>query len=146
MRFDLEWVILVVRNADAFSTGQAARAATRIRARQPSDHPTAGISICKFRCARSERFIHGRIVFVSDSAHQVSTFGERGGNRGMQDADNIGWQLAAVLKGEASESLIHSHDDERIIAYDENILDIGRSTDFICPKYSATEAYRNAVL
>ena len=53
--------------------------------------------------------MHGRAVFLGDSAHQVSPFGARGGNGGVQDADNLAWKLAAViLDGRAPESLIDS--------------------------------------
>ena len=57
------------------------------------------VSVYTFRCRRLERFRHGRTIFLGDSAHQVSPFGARGGNGGVQDADNLGWKLAAVLGG-----------------------------------------------
>lgn len=104
------------------------------------------VSVYTFSCRRIERFVHGRVVFVGDSAHQVSPFGARGGNGGVQDADNLGWKLAAVLRGEAPVSLIGSYDAERIEAADENILNSTRSTDFITPKSGAARAYRDAVL
>ncbi|MBV9747263.1 MAG: FAD-dependent monooxygenase, partial [Acetobacteraceae bacterium] len=99
-----------------------------------------------FRCRRLERFVHGRVVFVGDSAHQVSPFGARGGNGGVQDADNLGWKLAAVLQGRAPESLIETYDVERVPAADENILHSTRSTSFISPSTEAARAYRDAVL
>ncbi len=104
------------------------------------------VSVYTFRCRRLERFVHGRVVFVGDSAHQVSPFGARGGNGGVQDADNLGWKLAAVIRGEAEAALIGSYDDERILAADENILHSTRATDFITPKSDAARAYRDAVL
>ena len=104
------------------------------------------VSLYTFRCRRLERFVHDRIVFVGDSAHQVSPFGARGGNGGVQDADNLGWKLAAVIAGEAPESLIASYDDERIPAADENIRHSTRATDFITPKSPAALAYRDAAL
>ena len=104
------------------------------------------VSVYTFRCRRMERFVHGRTIFLGDAAHQVSPFGARGGNAGVQDADNLGWKLAAVLRGEASEALIASYDAERIPANDENILHSTRSTDFITPKSDAARAYRDAVL
>ena len=103
------------------------------------------ISVYTFRCRRLERFVHGRVVFVGDSAHQVSPFGARGGNGGVQDADNLAWKLAAVLSG-APESLIQTYDTERIPAADENILHSTRATDFITPKTPAARAYRDAAL
>ena len=42
---------------------------------------------------------HGRLYFVGDAAKVVSPFGARGGNTGVAGADNLAWELAAVLKG-----------------------------------------------
>jgi 3-(3-hydroxy-phenyl)propionate hydroxylase len=103
-------------------------------------------SVYTFRCRRIERFRHGRVIFAGDSAHQVSPFGARGGNSGVQDADNLAWKLAAVLAGRAPEALLDSYDAERVPAADENILNSTRSTDFITPKSDAARAYRDAVL
>ena len=104
------------------------------------------VSLYTFRCRRLERFVHGRVVFAGDSAHQVSPFGARGGNGGVQDADNLGWKLAAVIEGRAPPALIDSYDAERIPAADENILHSTRATDFITPKSPAALAYRDAAL
>ena len=104
------------------------------------------VSLYTFRCRRLERFVHGRTIFVGDSAHQVSPFGARGGNGGVQDADNLAWKLAAVLHGEADQRLVDSYDVERIAAADENILHSTRATDFITPKSDAARAYRDAAL
>ena len=104
------------------------------------------ISCYQFQCRRLERFRHGRIVFVGDAAHQVSPFGARGGNSGIQDADNLAWKLDHVLRGLADERLIDSYDAERRQAADENILASTRSTDFISPKGPGARALRDAVL
>jgi 3-(3-hydroxy-phenyl)propionate hydroxylase len=104
------------------------------------------VSVYTFRCRRIERFRHGRVIFAGDAAHQVSPFGARGGNSGVQDADNLAWKLAAVLAGHAPAALLDSYDSERIPATDENILNSTRSTDFITPKNEAARAYRDAVL
>src|SRR6185312_15540628 len=74
------------------------------------------ISIYRFNCRRLDRFVHGRVVFIGDAAHQVSPFGARGANSGIQDAENLAWKLAAVLKGEAGPALIESYERERIQA------------------------------
>ncbi len=104
------------------------------------------VSIYTFRCRRIEKFRHGRTIFLGDAAHQVSPFGARGGNGGVQDADNLGWKLDAVIRGEAPATLLDTYDIERIPATDENILNSTRSTDFITPKNEAARAYRDAVL
>jgi 3-(3-hydroxy-phenyl)propionate hydroxylase len=104
------------------------------------------VSIYTFQCRRLERFVHGRVVFAGDAAHQVSPFGARGANSGIQDADNLAWKLALVLLGEAPESLIDTYDTERSAAADENIGHSTRSTDFIAPRSAQERRFRNAVL
>jgi len=103
-------------------------------------------SIYTFQCRRLEKFRHGNIIFVGDSAHTVSPFGARGGNAGIQDIDNLAWKLAAVIAGSAPESLLDSYDAERIPAADENILNSTRATDFIAPKNKTMSLFRAAVL
>ena len=103
-------------------------------------------SLYTFQCRRLETFRHGRVLFVGDSAHTVSPFGARGGNGGVQDADNLAWKLAAVLSGAANEALLDSYDAERIPAADENILNSTRATDFIAPKNPAMALFREAAL
>jgi len=104
------------------------------------------ISLYTFRCRRLERFRHGRLFFAGDAAHQVSPFGARGGNGGVQDADNLAWKLAAVIKGDAPAALLDSYEAERIPAADENILNSSRSTDFMTPKSPAIRDFRDGVL
>jgi 3-(3-hydroxy-phenyl)propionate hydroxylase len=104
------------------------------------------VSVYRFNCRRLERFVHGRVIFAGDAAHQVSPFGARGANSGIQDAENIAWKLAAVLKGEGGPGLIASYEIERVQAADENIAHSTRSMDFIAPHSSAERRLRNAVL
>ncbi|MGY6410177.1 MAG: FAD-dependent monooxygenase [Alkalilacustris sp.] len=102
-------------------------------------------AIYRFHCRRMERFVHGRVVFAGDAAHQVSPFGARGANSGMQDADNLGWKLAAIWRG-ADPALIESYNWERGLAAEENILAAARASDFITPRSAASRALRDAVL
>jgi 3-(3-hydroxy-phenyl)propionate hydroxylase len=104
------------------------------------------VSVYTFQCRRLERFVHGRVVFVGDAAHQVSPFGARGANSGIQDAENLAWKLALVLKSEAPERLIETYDTERSAAADENIGHSTRSTDFIAPRSPQELRFRDAVL
>ena len=103
-------------------------------------------SIYTFQCKRMDRFREGRVLFVGDSAHQVSPFGARGANSGMQDVDNLGWKLGMVLGGQAPDALLDTYDTERAYGADENILNSTRATDFITPKSEVSTIFRNAVL
>lgn len=104
------------------------------------------MSVYKFRCAKLDRFVHGRVIFVGDSAHVVSPFGARGGNGGIQDVDNLGWKLAAVLKGDAPVDLIETYNTERVHGSAENILNSARATNFMTPKSPAEALFRDEVL
>ena len=103
-------------------------------------------SIYTFQCKRMETFRHGRVLFAGDAAHQVSPFGARGANSGMQDVDNLGWKLGLVLQGRAPERLLDTYSEERVYGADENILNSTRSTDFITPKSEVSKLFRDAVL
>ena len=104
------------------------------------------VSIYTFQCRRLEKFRHGHVLFAGDSAHQVSPFDARGANSGVQDADNLAWKLAAVVQGQASDSLLDSYDFERVYAADENILNATRTTEFITPTSDTSRVFRDAVL
>lgn len=104
------------------------------------------VSIYTFQCRRMEKFRHGRVIFAGDSAHQVSPFGARGANSGVQDADNLCWKLKLVIDGLADDTLLDSYDYERVVGADENILNSSRSTDFITPKSEVSRIFRDAVL
>jgi len=104
------------------------------------------ISLYRFQSRRLQRFRHGRVLFAGDAAHQMSPFGARGGNSGIQDVDNLIWKLDLILRGQAPEALLDSYDRERIPAADENLLNSTRSTDFIAPKSTISRAFRDGVL
>jgi 3-(3-hydroxy-phenyl)propionate hydroxylase len=104
------------------------------------------ISLYKFQCRRMARFVHGRVVFAGDSAHQVSPFGARGANSGLEDAENLAWKLARILDGRSPPRLLDSYDRERGAAADENIRESTRSTDFMAPVTRQEARLREAVL
>ena len=104
------------------------------------------LSIYRFQCRRLERFVHDRVIFAGDSAHQVSPFGARGANSGVQDAENLAWKLALVIKSQARPSLLETYDSERSQAADDNILNSTRATDFLAPHSPAERLLRDAAL
>lgn len=103
-------------------------------------------SVYTFACQRMDRFREGRLLFAGDAAHGVSPFGARGANSGVQDAENLAWKLAAVVRGQAPDTLLDSYARERERAADENILNSSRSTDFITPRSDVSRCFRDAVL
>jgi 3-(3-hydroxy-phenyl)propionate hydroxylase len=104
------------------------------------------VSVYQFACRRVDAFRHGRVLFTGDAAHQVSPFGARGANTGVQDCDNLSWKLKLVLDGDAPLALLDTYHEERAFAADDNLLNSTRSTDFITPKSRGSLRLRNAVL
>mgnify|MGYP003637373549 CR=1 FL=1 len=64
----------------------------------------------------------------------------------IQDVDNLGWKLAAVLSGDAPVTLLDSYNEERSHGSAENILNSSRATNFMTPKSPIEALFRNAVL
>lgn len=61
----------------------------------------------------AERFRAGRIFLAGDAAHVMPPNGGFGGNTGVQDAHNLAWKLALVLKGQAGPELLSTYEPER---------------------------------
>jgi 2,4-dichlorophenol 6-monooxygenase len=64
-----------------------------------------GVAAAKYRI--------GRICFVGDAAHRHPPAGGLGLNTAVQDAHNLAWKLAAVVRGRAGEQLLDSYEAER---------------------------------
>jgi 3-(3-hydroxy-phenyl)propionate hydroxylase len=111
-----------------------------------TDFELEWVSVYRFQCRRMKRFVHGRVIFAGDAAHQVAPFGARGANSGVQDAENLAWKLAAVVLGNSPSSLIETYNSERVQAADENIMMSTRATDFIAPRSQAERTLRDAAL
>lgn len=65
------------------------------------------------RLAVADRYREGRVLLAGDAAHTFFPTGGHGANTGIGDAINLGWKLAAVLRGEAGEGLLDSYSVER---------------------------------
>lgn len=61
----------------------------------------------------ADRFGSGRVLLAGDCAHVMPPTGGFGGNMGVQDAHNLAWKLALVLRGQASPRLLDSYEQER---------------------------------
>ncbi|MBY4212550.1 FAD-dependent monooxygenase [Rhodococcus fascians] len=93
-----------------------------------------------------DNFVHGPIIFAGDAAHLVPIFGVRGLNSGMEDADTLAWQLAAVIDGRSDRSLLESYSIERRDAWKQNITNAGKSTLVMSPGSYGFRTTRDAVL
>lgn len=103
-------------------------------------------SVYSARTLTLSNFVHGNVIFTGDAAHLLPIFGVRGANTAFQDAQSLGWHLAFVLKGLASQKLLTNHSDERVGAAREIVYESGKSTRFMAPPAGGFELLRNAVL
>jgi 2-polyprenyl-6-methoxyphenol hydroxylase-like FAD-dependent oxidoreductase len=71
--------------------------------------------------ARVPAYRWGRVFLSGDAAHIHSPAGGQGMNTGMQDAFNLAWKLAAVIKGDAGDTLLNSYAAERVPVADSVI-------------------------
>ncbi|GHI10137.1 hypothetical protein AQI88_26265 [Streptomyces cellostaticus] len=62
---------------------------------------------------QAARYRQGRVLLAGDAAHIHFPAGGQGLNMGVQDAVNLGWKLASVVRGQAPESLLDSYHAER---------------------------------
>ena len=61
----------------------------------------------------ADRFQHGRVFIGGDAAHLFTPTGGLGYNTAIEDAVNLGWKLAAMLKGWGGPALLDSYHTER---------------------------------
>jgi 2-polyprenyl-6-methoxyphenol hydroxylase-like FAD-dependent oxidoreductase len=72
-----------------------------------------GMSIWTRRAVVAERYGAGRVFLAGDAVHQLSPTGALGMNTGIADAVDLGWKLAAVLRGFGGARLLASYEAER---------------------------------
>lgn len=86
-------------------------ARTPLAAEEITEVPWA--SDYRARAALADRFREGRVFLAGDAAHVHSPAGGQGLNTGVQDAYNLGWKLAQVLRHGAPAALLDSYEAER---------------------------------
>lgn len=93
-----------------------------------------GVSVWEASAVVADRYRDGRLLLAGDAAHEMPPTGGFGLNTGVQDAQNLAWKLAAVLKGQAGPTLLDTYDPERrplatvtTQASLENSLSMGRT-------------------
>ena len=93
-----------------------------------------------------ESYRHGRVLFAGNAAHAMPIFGVRGLNSGFDDADNLAWKLALVVRDTAGDTLLDSYSQERIAAFHINAASAMSSTEFMSPPSRGFDLLREAAL
>ncbi|MFJ4963319.1 FAD-dependent monooxygenase [Streptomyces sp. NPDC088729] len=96
--------------------------------------------------AQVPRYRRGRALLLGDAAHIHSPAGGQGMNTGMQDAFNLAWKLAAVVRGEAASELLDSYHAERHPVAQRVIEQTTRLTDLGTLRRPAERTVRNILL
>ena len=103
-------------------------------------------NVCyRVHCRQAERYQVGRVFLVGDAAHVCSNIGGQGMNTGMQDAFNLAWKLALVIKGSAKETLLDSYSPERTAVGDRVLRNAGRLTEVATLRNPVLQGIRNTV-
>ncbi|MBO0819625.1 MAG: FAD-dependent monooxygenase, partial [Nocardiopsaceae bacterium] len=92
---------------------EVAAALQRVFGQDVGPHDPLWTSRAIFRVGNASSYRLGRIMVLGDAAHVQSPLGGQGLNLALQDAMNLGWKLAAVMKGEAADDLLDTYDAER---------------------------------
>lgn len=88
-------------------------------------HDVEWFSTYKVHTRHVGRFSEGRCFLAGDSAHIHSPAGAQGMNTGIQDAYNLAWKMALVLRGQADGKLLETYNEERL----ENAKRLLETTD-----------------
>ncbi len=94
---------------------------------------------------RTEHYRSGRIFLAGDAAHIHSPIGAQGMNTGIQDALNLGWKLALVVKGQASARLLESYEAEREQVGEALLRGTDRTTHLALTRNPLLVALRDAL-
>jgi len=81
------------------------------------------IGFWDLRIATADRYRNGRIFIAGDAAHSHPPYGGYGINTGFEDAVNLGWKLAASLRGWGGRQLLDSYERERRPVFESTARD-----------------------
>lgn len=78
-------------------------------------HEAAASWMCALTNAQgqAEEYRRGRVFLAGDAAHDHAPMGAQGVSVGLQDAVNLGWKMAATIRGWAPEGLLDTYQSER---------------------------------
>jgi 2-polyprenyl-6-methoxyphenol hydroxylase-like FAD-dependent oxidoreductase len=96
------------------------------------------------RAYQATAYRKGRVLLAGDAAHIHSPLGGQGLNLGLADAMNLGWKLAATIRGDAPASLLDSYERERHPA-GARVLDWSRAQVALMRPTAATRALADII-
>jgi hypothetical protein len=94
---------------------------------------------------QAERYRSGRVLLAGDAAHVHFPIGGQGLNTGLQDAINLGWKLAARIRGWGSEELLDTYHDERYPVAERVLLNTRAQLALMRPDEQHTTPLRGFV-
>ena len=100
----------------------------------------------RFQQRIATRFRKGRLFLAGDAAHAFAPFGARGLNSGIEDACNLAWKLAYVLRRHASDGLLDTYDAERRAAAHVNLRITAQTMKFMAPQTALQRTRRTLAL
>ncbi|MFM8546355.1 MAG: bifunctional 3-(3-hydroxy-phenyl)propionate/3-hydroxycinnamic acid hydroxylase [Betaproteobacteria bacterium] len=109
------WEIMIMPGDDAAALARADRL-WPLLAQWIKPHQVRLVrsALYTFHSLLTERWRSGRLLLAGDSAHQTPPFLGQGMCAGIRDAANLSWKLAAVIRGQADESLLDTYQTERL--------------------------------
>lgn len=111
-----EWNLSISKSVDttiAEERDAILAAARRLIGDETVEMDVHAISHWQFEGIVVDKYKVGRVFIAGDAAHRHPPTGGLGLNTAVGDASNLGWKLAAVLKGQASPSLLATYQAER---------------------------------
>jgi 4,5-epoxidase len=100
----------------------------------------------KINCRMVDRFRNGRVFLAGDAAHIHSPSGGQGIVTGVQDAYNLSWKLAAVLRDGAPDDLLDTYGEERLPAAREVLRATDRNTNIFFASSPIAQLVRDRVM
>lgn len=100
-------------------------------------------AVYRFHAVRAREWRKGRVLLAGDAAHQMPPFMGQGLCSGIRDAANLGWKLAAILKGDGGPALLDTYQPERaphVQAITEMAVFMGR---VVCTQNESEAASRD---
>lgn len=123
-----------VARTEPVMLGEIADATQRITGEDYQPRDAIWLSRFTDETRLAETYSKGRVLLAGDAAHIHAPMGGQGMNVGLQDAMNLAWKLAAVIKEDAPAGLLDSYGDERRpvghILYTNTLAQVGLVTRF----------------